>query len=158
MKSQMRWLEMASQAGVLPVPVPVADRDGKYVNMIRPKGAGRTYHCAVLAWIHGEPIANVPTEKNYYEYGSTVARFHEYTAVAPQPADLTIPTEAGCARGDAKAFERRMASLLPQLPKKLHGLLAKATEQVVAAFASLRASRSELQILHGDLHAGNAVA
>jgi Ser/Thr protein kinase RdoA (MazF antagonist) len=150
--SEMAWLAALARDTDLVVPVPLADREGRHVQVLDGPD-GESYPVSVFGWIEGRNVGDLIDPKLTRAMGAALGRLQQHADTFRPPAPFTTST-----LDDVWAFGGRPALLdgdHPLFPPARRELVLRAAERGQARIDALHARPGELRFLHIDLHMGN---
>jgi Ser/Thr protein kinase RdoA (MazF antagonist) len=152
---EMAWLAALSRDTDLLVPHPVAARNGSLVTTAAVQGVPEPRHCVIFSWIRGRRLNERLTPDNITRYGEVAARLHAHAARWSPPEGLTTYRYDSVFpyRERVILFNDEHRHVLPGARRALFEQAIDCAMEVIAR----QQQREPQRIVHGDLHAWNAM-
>jgi Ser/Thr protein kinase RdoA (MazF antagonist) len=84
--SEIAWLVALRNDGVVATPVPIAGRDGAWVQIVRARGASEARNVVLFAWEDGrQPTVSMDLRQCLKSLGAITAKMHEHSAAWERP-------------------------------------------------------------------------
>jgi Ser/Thr protein kinase RdoA (MazF antagonist) len=84
--SEIAWLVALRNDGVVATPVPIAGRDGEWVQPVRAGGASETRNVVLFAWENGhQPTVSMDLRQCFKSLGAITAKMHAHSAAWQRP-------------------------------------------------------------------------
>ena len=84
--SEIAWLVALRNDGVVATPVPIAGRDGEWVQPVRAGGASETRNVVLFAWEDGhQPTVSMDLRQCFKSLGAITAKMHAHSAAWQRP-------------------------------------------------------------------------
>ena len=152
--AEMDWLRALAQETDIPVPRPLAARDGSLVVQAEAPGVPEPRLCAIFSWVPGRDLAEQLSPANMAKLGELMARLHRHAQAyrPPEGLELLHFDRVFPFPEPIRLFEPRYADLFPPDRK---AIFQQSIEWVQVAIDRLKASGEPMRILHNDLHQWN---
>jgi Ser/Thr protein kinase RdoA (MazF antagonist) len=149
---ELAWLTAMRRQADLPVPEPVATRDGRWLVPISDSAVPGTRNCSLLRWVRGRSVGNRFQLSHFRAQGRLMAQLHNFSAQWLTPANLTkrrfdwdglFRNDAGSGMTNAEAW-----ALLSPLSRQAFSFVAERIREVMNGWGH---SREVFGLIHGDL-------
>ena len=149
---ELTWLAAMRREANLPVPEPVAARDGSWVLAINMPGVEGTRLCSLLRWIKGRSVKNRFRPHHLRAQGRLMARLHQFSIQWQPPAGLAkrrfdwdglFQNDVGSGMPNAEAW-----ALLSPLHREAFSCVAERLREVMQEWGE---DLDVFGLIHGDL-------
>lgn len=151
-RGEMTWLAALAADGSVPVPAPLAARDGSLVVEAQAEGVPEARTVAVFGWIDGEPLAEAMTEPNLEAHGEVAARLHAHASRSEPPSGMKTWDSPYPFLEPEVLFDPEHRRTLGTAGRAPFDRAKAATEEAIERLASAEPPR----MIHADLHEENA--
>ncbi|HYN47931.1 MAG TPA: phosphotransferase [Candidatus Nanopelagicales bacterium] len=154
--AETEWLAALAAETDLPVPIPVATRDGAPFVTVEVPGVPDPRNVVVFSWLEGRPLGERLTTPTMRAYGALSARLHAHGAAHRPSSPDVLPRYDRLNPFDEPfvVFEAEHPLVTPAR----RAVFAAAAEVVADEIDALRRSGEPMRVLHGDLHPWNVMA
>ena len=149
---ELEWLRALGRDTELHIVQPVLAADGSNYVYASTEGVPGARRCTLFDWVPGRPIAEGLNAETYRRLGEVSAQLHEHSA-------SHVPSQQPMAWDRVFYWPENVDPYVLDDPQFAHHfagrkhVLDAAIEQAAKAFRRL--DRSELRIVHGDIHPWN---
>ena len=160
LESQLLWVEALHQDTDLVVQLPVRNRQGDLLTVVRDPTSSREAICSLAHWVEGEPLwnegADVPPADLAEKLGRVLARLHQHARHWELPAGFQRPSHGV---SDIKAWLQMLQRAVDDGRVSVHDLdrIRAALQRLVEKLAQLGESADVWGLVHGDLDGSNCV-
>jgi Ser/Thr protein kinase RdoA (MazF antagonist) len=153
-RSELAWLAWLKAQGMT-APLPVAGRDGEFLQRVPEPRSGVSRQCVLLAWLDGEPFDEVAPEVGLPMLGRSLGRLHRRSTEYVPPPGFERPRwdVAGLIGAAAHLGDYRRVELDPVTRSVFH----EAASVIDSIMSSFGTSTDRFGLIHGDMHEGNAL-
>jgi Ser/Thr protein kinase RdoA (MazF antagonist) len=160
-RSEMMWLAALRRDTDLGVPKPLTTRAGALVTTVEVPGMPEARHCIIFSWVPGPDLADRLSAENVYKLGELAALLHKHAKTFIPPEGFYVRKLDGVfpyADPDytfvepVVLFDDAHRDLFPPQRREVY---QRVVERVQDALDRLYADKSELRVIHNDLHQWN---
>lgn len=154
-RSELFWLRSVSDETDMLLPKPLPAVDERPSVTLRTGGSSTARYFAFFTWLPGRTLRSHATRNNVEKLGGAMAALHHHADRFVAPLWFTNSRLN-------RVWSRRpvdpatSAGMHPLLTTRLRHLVRRDAEQTQAELDGLYENRTGLQLLHADMHLGNA--
>jgi len=146
-RSEMTWLSALSHDTDLGVPKPVPTRSGDLSTTVSCEGIREPRECAVMTWLPGRVPGRRLARVTMRRLGELSARLHEHAS--------SFKGATGVRDLDTVFFYGTPKTVMEGMPSSRRRVFNTVARLVQNAMDSLFSDRSQLHLIHNDLHRWN---
>ncbi len=154
--SELQWLKALAEEAKLPVPLPVAGLDGRYVQSVQIAEIPHRYNCSLMEWLDGRLQINNPTPAHCQQLGLLVGQLHQHAQNWVLPSDFQRRSwdwEGQFGANVSNGADH--ATVWAAIPAQHHQLLQQTMDDFAEVERMLGKSRDVYGLIHADPHWGN---
>lgn len=152
-RAEMAWLAALRHDTDLPVPQPLANRQGELVTTVQVPEVPEARHCAIFSWLPGPLLADKLSPAALEHLGQITARLHQHAQSFRLPPGSRLKKLDGVGLDQGIVlFDEPYRELVP--PERA-ALFREALSRVEEGLGRLYQQPEPPRILHADLHQWN---
>ena len=149
---ELAWLAAMRREEDLPVPEPVATRDGRWLLAVNESTIPGTRNCSLLRWVKGRSVENCFGLHHFRAQGRLMARLHNFSVQWQAPAGLCkrrfdwdglFQNDVGSGMANAEAW-----ALLSPVNREAFSFVAERVREVMEDWGQ---GPDVFGLIHGDL-------
>jgi Ser/Thr protein kinase RdoA (MazF antagonist) len=155
--SELTWLVALSQEAGLPVPVPVANKDGKLVTTIVTSGVPNGRVVSLMRWLDGRRFHTGLKPNHLRALGQVVAQMHTFSAGWQAPTNFVRPIWNWDSQLGGSLFRHPMEQIVASIPAKFREPYQFISQEVKQLMESIGNGPDSYGLIHADLYPENVL-
>ncbi|XSG76585.1 phosphotransferase enzyme family protein [Herpetosiphon llansteffanensis] len=154
--SELQWLKALAEEAKLPVPLPVAGLDGRYVQSVQIDEIPHRYNCSLMEWLDGRLQINNPTPAHCQQLGLLVGQLHQHAQAWVLSSNFQRRSwdwEGQFGANVSNGADH--ATVWAAIPAEHHQLLQQTMDDFAEVECMLGKGRDVYGLIHADPHWGN---
>lgn len=150
-ESELEWLSALCDAG-LPVPQPVATRDGDLSVVISVPGVPEARRCSLLRWVKGRMVVKRVRQWHMKAIGNLMARLHNHASSwKPSPSFVRRHYDHNGLWGDDTGTSYTSSEVWPRIPRRYFEAFQEVTMRVDHVMEDWGKGLDVYGLIHADL-------